>query len=102
MIKRLFELQFADGRARPQREPREQGPLARGQVNLFAVAACVAVGGVDGDAANGQDRVRTARVPAPYGFDASDEFVHIERLRQIVVGADVQAVNAVAQLVARR
>ena len=69
----------------------EYGELARGQLDRRARARHVRVGGVDDQVADLQAHGARGRRAAQQGAQARQQLAEVERLGQVVVGADVEA-----------
>src|SRR5690606_21227933 len=84
----------------------QQVDFAAGQLDRLAVAQQLPQGRVEYKGPEADRHVlgqrRRAALASQYRFDARQQFAGIERLAQIVVGAGLQAYDAVHRLVARR
>ena len=82
-------------------EVAEEGELAVREVEVGPVARGLHRGEVDDDLAEGQPVAARARA-AEHGADARQQFFQVERLGDVVVGAEVEALQLVGLLRARR
>src|SRR5207244_374959 len=73
----------------------EQGVFAGCQMDRLAAPANVAAGRVDFQVVNTQNGVFDLVAAADEGAQASQQFFQLERLGQVVVGAEIQAANLV-------
>src|SRR5215218_3866394 len=84
----------------------EQVELLRRELDLLVAHLALAAAGVDREVAMVEHlglRVAPLRGRAPQnGLDARDELARVERLRQVVVGADLEPDDLLDVLVARR
>jgi hypothetical protein len=79
----------------------QQREFLRGQQDRVALPRGLAARQVEFEIGHAQ-RVRIARLAAPQDrLDARGEFDEVERLREIVVGAEFEALHAIADVVAR-
>ena len=100
-IEPFFELRLGQELARPLEEGFEQRPFARRQRDGAAILADAAGGKIDIERAQGDDRVRVARIAPRHRSDARRKLGEVEGLHQIVVGAGVQPLDPVRHLVER-
>ena len=91
----------ADDFAAVEAEVFEEGVFARGEVHGFSAERDGACGGRDLDIAEREHRAGLAGAAADECAQAGEEFGEVEGFDEVVVGAEVEAADAVCGAVAR-
>jgi len=96
-----LEVGFGDDASGAQDQSFEDRPLAAGQLDALAGQPGAARRQVDLDPAEGQPRRRAAGATPAHRPQPRRQFFRGERFDEVVVGAAVEALNTVAEQVAR-
>ncbi len=101
-VQAILELRARQDRAGTQHQGFEHRVLARRQRDRHAALRHLAGGRVEGHVADREGRRGAARLAAHDRAHAREQFVELERLDDVVVGAGVESAHAARQGVARR
>ncbi len=98
----IFELRLGHRDAGPLQKCFEQRPFATGKLNRARAVHHGPGGEIDAQVADLDERIRVAAVSPRHRIQPRGEFRQIERLDHVVVGAGIEARDAVGDLVERR